>query len=285
MNTIEIKNLRKNLGSFSLKIDKLEIPEGFVTGFIGPNGSGKTTTIKLIMNMINKDSGSIKLWTKEYDKNDLDIKEKIGYVGEFSGYLYESKLSKIKKSISIFYKNWDEKLYKRYMDKFELNEDKAYKDLSKGQQKKFEIAMAMSHHPKLIIMDEPTANLDPLVRNEVLEILQERIEEDNATVFFSTHITSDLDKIGDYLIFIYKGEIFLADNKDNILENHVIVKGKKELLNDETRKIFISINENTFGFDGLVKNKKEAYEIFGEEALYDKPNLEDILTYYTRGNN
>ena len=283
MNTIEIKNLRKNLGSFSLKIDKLEIPEGFVTGFIGPNGSGKTTTIKLIMNMINKDSGSIKLWSKEYDKNDLDIKEKIGYVGEFSGYLYESKLSKIKKSISIFYKNWDEKLYKRYMDKFELNEDKAYKDLSKGQQKKFEIAMAMSHHPKLIIMDEPTANLDPLVRNEVLEILQERIEEDNATVFFSTHITSDLDKIGDYLIFIYKGEIFLADNKDNILENHVIVKGKKELLNDETRKIFISINENTFGFDGLVKNKKEAYEIFGEEALYDKPNLEDILTYYTRG--
>ena len=283
MNTIEIKNLRKNLGSFSLKIDKLEIPEGFVTGFIGPNGSGKTTTIKLIMNMINKDSGSIKLWTKEYDKNDLDIKEKIGYVGEFSGYLYESKLSKIKKSISIFYKNWDEKLYKRYMDKFELNEDKAYKDLSKGQQKKFEIAMAMSHHPKLIIMDEPTANLDPLVRNEVLEILQERIEEDNATVFFSTHITSDLDKIGDYLIFIYKGEIFLADNKDNILENHVIVKGKRELLNDETRKIFISINENTFGFDGLVKNKKEAYEIFGEEALYDKPNLEDILTYYTRG--
>ena len=283
MNTIEIKNLRKNLGSFSLKIDKLEIPEGFVTGFIGPNGSGKTTTIKLIMNMINKDSGSIKLWSKEYDKNDLDIKEKIGYVGEFSGYLYESKLSKIKKSISIFYKNWDEKLYKRYMDKFELNEDKAYKDLSKGQQKKFEIAMAMSHHPKLIIMDEPTANLDPLVRNEVLEILQERIEEDNATVFFSTHITSDLDKIGDYLIFIYKGEIFLADNKDNILENHVIVKGKRELLNDETRKIFISINENTFGFDGLVKNKKEAYEIFGEEALYDKPNLEDILTYYTRG--
>ena len=283
MNTIEIKNLRKNLGSFSLKIDKLEIPEGFVTGFIGPNGSGKTTTIKLIMNMINKDSGSIKLWSKEYDKNDLDIKEKIGYVGEFSGYLYESKLSKIKKSISIFYKNWDEKLYKRYMDKFELNEDKAYKDLSKGQQKKFEIVMAMSHHPKLIIMDEPTANLDPLVRNEVLEILQERIEEDNATVFFSTHITSDLDKIGDYLIFIYKGEIFLADNKDNILENHVIVKGKKELLNDETRKIFISINENTFGFDGLVKNKKEAYEIFGEEALYDKPNLEDILTYYTRG--
>ena len=285
MNAIEIKNLRKNLGNFSLKIDDLKIPEGFVTGFIGPNGSGKTTTIKLIMNMINKDEGFIKMWGKDYKINNLNIKDKIGYVGEFSGYLHEAKIGRIKKSLSVFYKNWDEKLYEKYMKQFNLNEDKAYKDLSKGQQKKFEIVMAMSHHPKLIIMDEPTANLDPLVRNELLNILQERIEEDNATVFFSTHITSDLDKIGDYVVFIYKGEIFLADTKDNILENHIIVKGKKELLNNETRNIFISINENAFGFEGLVNNIKKAYEMFGEEVLYDKPNLEDILTYYTRGNN
>lgn len=285
MNAIEIKNLRKNLGNFSLKIDDLKIPEGFVTGFIGPNGSGKTTTIKLIMNMINKDEGFIKMWGKDYKINNLNIKDRIGYVGEFSGYLHEAKIGRIKKSLSVFYKNWDEKLYEKYMKQFNLNEDKAYKDLSKGQQKKFEIVMAMSHHPKLIIMDEPTANLDPLVRNELLNILQERIEEDNATVFFSTHITSDLDKIGDYVVFIYKGEIFLADTKDNILENHIIVKGKKELLNNETRNIFISINENAFGFEGLVNNRKKAYEIFGEEVLYDKPNLEDILTYYTRGNN
>ena len=285
MNAIEIKNLRKNLGNFSLKIDDLKIPEGFVTGFIGPNGSGKTTTIKLIMNMINKDEGFIKMWGKDYKINNLNIKDKIGYVGEFSGYLHEAKIGRIKKSLSVFYKNWDEKLYEKYMKQFNLNEDKAYKDLSKGQQKKFEIVMAMSHHPKLIIMDEPTANLDPLVRNELLNILQERIEEDNATVFFSTHITSDLDKIGDYVVFIYKGEIFLADTKDNILENHIIVKGKKELLNNETRNIFISINENAFGFEGLVNNRKKAYEMFGEEALYDKPNLEDILTYYIRGNN
>ena len=285
MNAIEIKNLRKNLGNFSLKIDDLKIPEGFVTGFIGPNGSGKTTTIKLIMNMINKDEGFIKMWGKDYKINNLSIKDKIGYVGEFSGYLHEAKIGRIKKSLSVFYKNWDEKLYEKYMKQFNLNEDKAYKDLSKGQQKKFEIVMAMSHHPKLIIMDEPTANLDPLVRNELLNILQERIEEDNATVFFSTHITSDLDKIGDYVVFIYKGEIFLADTKDNILENHIIVKGKKELLNNESRNIFISINENAFGFEGLVNNRKKAYEMFGEEVLYDKPNLEDILTYYTRGNN
>ena len=284
MSAIEIKDLRKDFDNFSLKIDDLKIPEGFVTGFIGPNGSGKTTTIKLILDMLRKDSGSIKLFGKEYNSDNLSLKEHIGYVGELNGYLQESKLSRIKKSICVFYKNWDEKLYKRYMKEFELNENKIYKELSKGQQKKFEIAMTLSHRPKIIIMDEPTANLDPLVRNEVLELLQERIEEDNATVFFSTHITSDLDKIGDYLIFIYKGRIFLADDKGSILENHVIVKGKTELLQKDTEDIFISFNKNTFGFEGLVKNKEKAYELFGEEVVYDKPNLEDILTYYTRGN-
>lgn len=284
MNAIEIKNLRKDYERFSLRIEDLKIPEGFVTGFIGPNGSGKTTTIKLILNMIKRDSGSIKFFGKEYKNNDLSIKDYIGYIGEFSGYLQESKLSTIKKSISVFYTNWDEKLYKQYMKEFELNENKVYKELSKGQQKKFEIVMTLSHHPKIIIMDEPTANLDPLVRNKVLEMLQERIEEDNATVFFSTHITSDLDKIGDFLIFIYEGEVFLADDKDSILQNHVIVKGRSELLQKDTETIFISVNKNAFGFEGLVNCKEKAYEVFGEEVVYDKPNLEDILTYYTRGN-
>lgn len=284
MNAIEIKNLRKDFDKFSLKIEDLKIPEGFVTGFIGPNGSGKTTTIKLILNILRKDNGSIKLFGKEYKGDDLSVKEHLGVVSEFNGYLQESKLRSIKKSLSVFYKNWDEKLYKRYMKEFELNENKVYKELSKGQQKKFEIIMTLSHRPKIIIMDEPTANLDPLVRNEVLEMLQERIEEDNATVFFSTHITSDLDKIGDYLVFIYKGKIFLADDKDNILQSHVIVKGKNELLQKDTEEIFISVNKNSFGFEGLVKNREKAYELFGEEVVYDKPNLEDILTYYTRGN-
>lgn len=284
MNAIEINNLRKDFDNFSLKIEDLKIPKGFVTGFIGPNGSGKTTTIKLILSMLKKDSGSVKLFNKEYEGDDLSLKENIGYVGEFNGYLQESKLSRIKKSLCLFYKNWDEKLYNRYINEFELDENKIYKELSKGQQKKFEIVMTLSHRPKIIIMDEPTANLDPLVRNEVLEMLQERIEEDNATVFFSTHITSDLDKIGDYLVFIYKGEIFLADDKDSILQNHIIVKGNNELLQKETKDIFISVNKNSFGFEGLVKNKEKAYELFGEEVVYDKPNLEDILTYYTRGN-
>ncbi|MBO3443997.1 ABC transporter ATP-binding protein [Clostridium sp. CCUG 7971] len=283
MNAIEIKNLSKNLNEFELNIKNLEIKKGFITGFIGPNGSGKTTTIKLIMNMLFKDSGSIKIFDKEYKDDDISIKEVIGYVGDIPGYVNELKLIDIKKSICVFYKNWDEKLYKRYISQFKLDEKKVYKELSKGQQKKFELIMALSHHPKLIVMDEPTANLDPLVRNEFLDIIQEHIDKEEATVFYSTHITSDLDKVSDYLVFIYNGEVILKGDKESILENHKIIRGNKELLDSDTKKELISFNENSFGFEGLTSNIKNAKEIFGEEVVYDKANLEDILMYYTRG--
>lgn len=283
MNAVEIKNMSKTLGSFTLTIDDLNIKKGFVTGFIGPNGSGKTTTIRLIMDMLAKDTGTIKIFGKEYKRDDLSIKDSIGYVGDVPGYLHEAKLKDIKKSISRFYKNWDEKLYKKYMNQFALNESKVYKEISKGQQKKFELIMALSHHPKLIIMDEPTANLDPLVRNEFLEILQETIEKDDATVFYSTHITSDLEKVGDFIVFIYQGRILLSGDKDTIIDEHRLIKGKNNLLDKNIEKIFISLTKSSFGFEGLVSNKKKAYEIFGDEVVYDKPNLEEILTYYTRG--
>lgn len=283
MNAIEIKNLNKTLGDFNLKINDIEIKKGYITGFIGPNGSGKTTTMKLIMNMLKKDSGTIKIFEKERKIDDIDIKESIGYIGDVPGYMKESKLKNIKKSIKPFYKNWDEELYKKYIDQFKLNENKVYKELSKGQQKKFELAMVLSHHPKLIIMDEPTANLDPLVRNEFLEILQEHIEKEEATVFYSTHITSDLDKVADFLVFIYEGNIILSGDKESILENHKIIRGKKDLLDCDTKKELISYTENSFGFEGLTPNAKKAYDVFGEEVVYDNANLEDILMYYTKG--
>lgn len=283
MSAIEISNVTKTLNEFELNIENLNIEKGFITGFIGPNGSGKTTTIKLILNMIFKDSGSIKIFGKEYKSDDIDIKQMIGYVGDVSGYIPESKIKDIKKGISVFYKNWDEKVYQKYLEKFKLNENKRYKELSKGQQKKFELIMALSHHPKIIIMDEPTANLDPLVRNEFLEILQDHIEKEEATVFYSTHITSDLDKVSDYLVFIYNGKIMLKGEKDIILDNHKIIRGNKNLIDDDTKKELVSFKENQFGFEGLTSNAKSAYEVFGEEVVYDKANLEDILMYYTRG--
>lgn len=281
MTAISIKNLEKRYKDFTLDIKEIHIPKGYITGFIGPNGSGKTTTIKSILGLIKPNSGEISIL--DGDLSDMKIKESIAYVGDISGFLEESKVKYIKKSIAPFYPNWDEELYKKYIKHFNINENKAFKDLSKGQQKQFELTMAFAHHPKILIMDEPTANLDPLVRNEFIEILQDQIEKEDITVFFSTHITSDLDKAADYIVIIYNGKVLLTGEKDTILENHRIVKGKKALIDSTTEEIFVSINSNAFGFEGLVSNKDIAYEMFGEEAIYEKCTLEDILLYCTKG--
>ncbi|MDU6341711.1 MAG: ABC transporter ATP-binding protein [Clostridium sp.] len=281
MNAIKIKNLQKDYKDFSLNIKELNVPTGYITGFIGPNGSGKTTTIKSILGMVKPTNGNIEVLDCDISK-DIKIKQDIAYVGDVSGFLEESKISNLHKVISNFYSNWDEELYKKYINEFKVNEDKAYKDLSKGQKKQFELIMALSHHPKLLIMDEPTSSLDPLIRNDFLELMQRHMELDNMTVFYSTHITTDLDKAADYIVMIYNGNIILQDEKDSILENHIIVKIKKDLLYNNLRKEFISLKENSFSFEGLMSNKDKAYELFGDEAIYEKCTLEDILMYYTR---
>lgn len=281
MNSIEIRNLQKHYKNFSLTIDNLDIPEGYITGFIGPNGSGKTTTIKSLLGMSKPDSGEIKILNANINK-DTKTKEYIAYVGDESGFLEESKISNLHKIVSKFYSNWDEELYKKYINKFQINESKTYKDLSKGQKKQFELIMALSHHPRLLIMDEPTSSLDPIIRNEFLELMQDHMEMDNMTVFYSTHITTDLDKAADYIVMIYNGKILLKGEKDEILNNHVIVKIKKELVDSSIKKEFISLKESAFGFEGLISDKIKAYDIFGDEAIYEKCTLEDILLYYTR---
>lgn len=281
MNAIKITDLQKDYKDFSLNIKNLNVPTGYITGFIGPNGSGKTTTIKSILGMVKPNSGIIEVLDSDISKN-IKIKEDIAYVGDVSGFLEESKISNLHKVISNFYTNWDEVLYKKYINDFKINEDKLYKDLSKGQKKQFELIMALSHHPKLLIMDEPTSSLDPLIRNDFLELMQSHMEIDNMTVFYSTHITTDLDKAADYIVMIYNGNILLQDEKDSILENHVLVKIKKELFDESIRKEFISIKENSFSFECLMNSKEKAYELFGNEAIYEKCNLEDILMYYTR---
>ena len=281
MNAIEIKDLQKNYNDFSLTITELNVPTGYITGFIGPNGSGKTTTIKSILGMVKPNSGKIEVLNSDISK-DTKVKESIAYVGDVSGFLEESKISNLHKVISNFYSNWDEDLYKKYINRFKINETKAYKDLSKGQKKQFELIMALCHHPKLLIMDEPTSSLDPLIRNDFLELMQSHMEIDNMTVFYSTHITADLDKAADYIVMIYDGKILIQAEKDSILNNHIIVKSKKDLLDASIKKEFISVKENSFGFEGLMNNKDKGYELFGNEAIYEKCNLEDILMYYTR---
>lgn len=283
MNVIEINNLKKSMGNFKLNIEKLEIKEGFVTGIIGTNGAGKTTLMKLIMNILNQEEGSIKIFGEDFNKDKKHIKELIGYLGHDTLYPEDFTLEDIKSTISIFYKNWDEKFFNYYTEEFDLNLNDKYKDLSKGLKVKFDLLMILSYHPKLIILDEPTANLDPIFRSEFLQVLQLQMEKDLSTVLYCTHITSDLDKIGDYFVVMDKGEIIFNEDSENIRNNYTIVKGAKDLLNEETKKVFQQIVENKFGFRGISNNKKDAQDIFGKEVLYEIPKIEDILIF-SKGN-
>jgi ABC-2 type transport system ATP-binding protein len=282
-NILEVKDLRKNFKSFALKGISFTLPKGYVMGFIGPNGAGKSTTIKLIMNLLKKDGGQIKVLGKDHIKYEKEIKNHIGFVYDENHFYEELTLREMKTIIAPFYKTWDEKIFDKYMKIFELPLDKKIKELSKGMKMKFSLAIALSHDAKLLIMDEPTSGLDPIFRSELLDILREIIQDDEKSVFFSTHITSDLEKIADYITFIHDGQIILSNTKDDILDNYCIVKGGLDLLDKDAQKAFVGIRKNNYGFEGLVENRGKVRELFKENIVIEKPSLEDIMLYIVRG--
>lgn len=279
---LEIKGLKKEFKDFSLKGIDITLEKGYIMGFVGPNGAGKTTTIKLMMNLLRKDSGKIKIFGKDHLKYEQEIKNRIGFVYDENNYYEELTVSEMKWVVAPFYKTWNEEYFQKYINKFQLPVKKKIKDLSKGMKMKFSLTMALSHNADLLIMDEPTSGLDPLVRSELLEILTQIIQDENKAVFFSTHITSDLDKIADYVTLIHEGQILLSLEKDELLNNYGLIKGSKDVLNKDNRKDFINIKENQFGFEALVKDKNHMKKIYGDKILIERPTLEDIMLYYTR---
>lgn len=282
MNILEIKDLNKSFKNFSLKNITFSLPKGYIMGFIGPNGAGKSTTIKLIMNLIKKDSGSIKVFGMDNITHENEIKNRIGFVYDENYYFEELTMGQIEQIISPLYKNWDKKKFREYMALFNLDEKQIIKELSKGMKIKFSFVVALSHGAELLIMDEPTSGLDPVIRDEILQLLSQIIQDEEKAVFFSTHITSDLDKIADYITFINDGKLIFSEEKDIIFDEYAIVKGKNELLNNnELKNMLIGLKENAYGFEGLTKNKYEVIKKFSNNILIEKPNLEDILLYHT----
>lgn len=278
-NILEIKNLRKEYNDFTLKDISFNLEKGYIMGFIGPNGAGKSTTIKLIMNLIKKQSGEIKIFGKDNVKDEREIKQKIGFVYDENYYYEDLTIRDIKKIVAPFYKYWDDKAFNKYLKDFNLNPAKKIKTLSKGMKMKFSLAIALSHNADLIIMDEPTSGLDPVFRCEILDILYELIQDENKSVFFSTHITTDLEKIADYITFINNGEIIFSESKDQILDKYAIIKGSKELLDSDTEKEFINIRRNSFGFEALTDNVNKIKRLFQKDVIIDKASLEDIMIY------
>lgn len=278
---LEISGLEKSYvkGKKVLRGIDFKIEEGLVTGFIGMNGAGKTTTIKTILGLITPQAGEIKLFGMPLKGNEKEIKNRIGIVFD-NGYLYEDlKLSDMKQIFAGAYTKWDEETYKKYMKKFELDEKQKVKELSKGMKMKYSLALALSHHADLLIMDEPTSGLDPKVRMEFLEIIREFISEEGKTVFFSTHITTDLDKVADRIIMLNEGDVVLNEDKDTLIDEHALVKGDKAMLTEQNRKWFVSLMERGFSFEGLT-NHSDRVKREMNKAVCERPTIEDIMVAY-----
>lgn len=280
---LEIKDLKKQYKGFLLNNINFNLNRGYIMGFIGPNGAGKSTTIKLIMNLIKKDSGEIKVFGLDNIKSERDIKQRIGFVYDENYYYDELTTEEMKRIIASFYKNWDDELYNKYTKEFVINRKSKIKELSKGMKMKFSLALALSHQAEFIIMDEPTSGLDPVFRNEILDILLDVIQDENNSILFSSHITTDLDKIADYVTFINNGEIVLSDEKEKIFEHYSVIKGDKEILNDNIKNKLIGLRNNKYGFEALTTDAMEMRELLKGRASFEEATLEDIMLYTVRG--
>ena len=281
-NAIEIRKLKKKYDdNFELGEINLDIPSGYVIGLIGENGAGKTTLIKSILSIINIDSGDIKIFNKN-NKDEYLVKEEIGVVLDgmfFPEIMTINDINIVMKSI---YKNWDSELFNKYLREFKLSKSKKIKELSKGMRKKLEIVTALSHHPKLLILDEPTSGLDPVVRNDILEIFLDFIRDEEHTILFSTHITSDLEHIADKIVFIDNGKVILNENKDELLDNYGALKCSIDSFSKIDKDDIIRYKKNKYNYEILVSDRNKISKKY-KDCVVDKITLEDLMILVIKG--
>ncbi|MCM2678039.1 ABC transporter ATP-binding protein [Alkalicoccobacillus plakortidis] len=276
---ITLQNVNKAYKEFALKDLSFSVKKGFITGFIGPNGAGKTTTIKLMLNLLEADSGSIKVFGDDYSTQMNKIKQRIGFIYADHHLYGHMTIEKMKKVIATFYTNWDDQVFASYMERLELPWKRKINQLSKGMGTKLSIAIALSHHADLIILDEPTSGLDPISRREILNLLAEVIQDEEKAIFFSSHITSDLEQIADYITFIHDGKIVFSDSKETITDQHYLVRGANELLDKDIRTLFVQVRETSVGFEGLTNQAELVKRLMGEHVVMERASLEDIMVY------
>lgn len=270
-NCLEVKNLSKSFGNFQLRDITFTLPKGYIMGLIGPNGSGKTTTIKLILNMLKRTNGEVKILGLDNITDEQAAKSNLGVVFDTNYFSDDWKIPQVEKSISAFYPNWNTHKFSDLLEKFRILPSKKVNELSKGMQMKLMLACAFSYDAKLLILDEPTSGLDPVSRDELLNILSEYIEDGGHSVLFSTHITGDLERVADYITYIRYGELFFSGNKDEFIDSFQIVKGGHgELPADLSAKAF-GIREFTTGFEALIRtqDQKQFAHLSAEPATID----------------
>lgn len=280
MNIIEFKNVTKKRNDFSIENLNMKIPQGYITGFIGPNGSGKTTTIQMLMDILQVDSGDIRLFGTSHKHS--QTKQKIGFVYD-DLYMYEEfNIKKMKSLIAPLYDTWNENLFQTYANMFGLPLKKKIKHFSKGMKMKCSLLFGLAHEPECIIMDEPTAGLDPIFRRELLDILQDLMVRENQSIFLSTHNTADLDRIADHVIFINQGHIIFQKDMETIHEQYHIVKGPSQMIDADIRTMFVGLQEHSLGFTALFEGDPLLFNDFNDDLVIEQATLEDIMFFMTR---
>lgn len=280
-NILEVTELVKTYRDFQLDHISFQLKAGSIMGFIGENGAGKSTTIKSILNIIKIDMGQIHIFGEDAGKksNNQRIKENIGVVLDECYFHDMLNAKEINGFMGKIYKNWDKALYFQYLERFCLPIRKTIKDYSRGMKMKLNIATALSHRPKLLILDEPTSGLDPVMRNEILDVFFDFIQDEQHSILMSSHITTDLERICDYITFIHQGKLILSESKDDILYDYAILKCTSSQYGKIDKEDIIAQRKNSFGIELLIKNKERLMNKY-RDCTFDHASLEDIMLFY-----
>lgn len=278
---LQIDNLTKQYSSFRLDNVSFSLPKGTVMGLVGENGAGKSTTIKAALDLIKKDSGRITFWGQELSSSKL-LKEDIGVV--FDGINFYETLTpeKTGKILASAYKQWDSRLYSNYLNRFQLPERKEIKTFSKGMKTKLCIAAALSHNPKLLILDEATSGLDPVMRDDILDVFWEFVQDESHSILMSSHISTDLEKIADYITFLHQGKVLFCKPKDELIYRYGIIRCGTEIFHTIDESDILAYRKNGYQWDVLVADKEKARRKY-KTAVIDDATIDDILLLYVKG--
>ena len=280
MNAIELSHINKSFGDFSIRDLNLTVPSGTICSLVGENGAGKSTTIRLLMGALRPDSGTASVLGADVSSPEFrEVKEDVGVVLDEAYFPESLNAAQVGKIMAATYCQWDQKLYDSYLKRFDLPEKKQFKDFSRGMRMKLAIAVALSHQPKLLVLDEATAGLDPIVRDEVLDIFNEFTREEDHSILISSHILSDLEKLCDYIAFIHKGDLLFCEEKERLLEQYGIFEDAKENLDCLQPEAIVAREENRYGGVRALVKRDLAPAGFGLE----KPSVEDIVLFLVKG--
>ncbi|MBR1750484.1 MAG: ABC transporter ATP-binding protein [Ruminococcus sp.] len=282
-NAIEIKNVTKKYDGFTLDDISFNVPKGSIMGFIGQNGAGKTTTIRSLLNIIPIDKGEIRLLGLDHAKDEMTIKKRIAVVFDELPFHENFTAKNMARIFEGLYPEWDNKVFGSYLERFDLPFTKKIGQFSKGMKMKLQIACALSHSAELLVMDEATTGLDPVVRDEILHIFMEYLQSGERSILMSSHITSDLEKIADSVAFIDGGKLLLTGYKDEILETHGIIKCSKEQAGSIDSELTVSTRVNNFGAEVMVRDRQKALRQY-PDLITDPASLDDIMLYYVHKN-